>query len=180
MSATAIDRLYDEFSALLKALDTNDVSLRSVAEDNFRKVLLIAAASHFERLMTDAVLEFAKGATAEDHPLTWLIRNKMVSRQYHTWFNWDARNANRFFKLFGETFREHMETEVEKVASLKSSIQAFLEIGSERNRLIHEDFATFSLEKTSKEIYGLYDAAKRFVEWFPDALQKFTEANISA
>ncbi len=87
MSATAIDRLYNEFSDILTALeDTKNVSLRSVAEDNFRKALLIAVASHFERMMTDSVLEFTKRAIAEDHPLTWLIKNKVVSRQYHTWF----------------------------------------------------------------------------------------------
>lgn len=176
MSATAIDRLYNEFSDILTALeDTKNVSLRSVAEDNFRKALLIAVASHFERMMTDAVLEFTKRAIAEDHPLTWLIKNKVVSRQYHTWFEWNARNANSFFSLFGRTFKERMKTEVARDASLGDSIHAFLEIGSGRNRLIHGDFVTFSLEKTSEEIYKLYEDAKRFVEWFPDALQKFTE-----
>ncbi len=68
-----------------------------------------------------------------------------------------------------------MKTEVARDASLGDSIHAFLEIGSGRNRLIHGDFVTFSLEKTSEEIYKLYEDAKRFVEWFPDALQKFTE-----
>lgn len=172
---TAVDRLYAEFSALVAALDASEVSLRTGADDNFRKVLLMAAASHFERSMTDTLLDFVERVTAENHPLTWLIKNKVANRQYHTWFDWDRKNANPFFGLFGSAFKDHMAAEVARNNRLESSIRAFLELGSERNRLVHQDFANFSLEKTSEEIYRLYSDAKMFVEWFPDALQNFTE-----
>lgn len=176
MSATVVDRLHIEFSDLVSVLDlAGELSLRSVAEDNLRKSLLMAAASFFERRMTEAVLEFVAKITADDHILTWLVRNKAVSRQYHTWFDWEKKNANSFFGLFGVNFKEFMKQCVSDDAELKASIEAFLEIGRERNRLVHQDFGSFSLEKTSDEIYTLYSTAMKFVEWFPTAIASYAK-----
>ena len=136
----------------------------------------MAAASYFEKALSDAVIEFAETATAEGHPLMWLVKNKAVSRQYHTWFDWDRKNANSFFGLFGELFKEHMIERVEGDKELAGSIRAFLEIGSERNRLVHEDFANLSLEKTTQEIYTLYSDARMFVDRFPTSLREFSLA----
>ena len=180
MSETIVDGLYKDFSAILDFLDkAGEVSWRSIANENFRKVLLIAAASRFEQSMRDVMLDFVKQTTAENHPLTWLVKKKVVDRQYHTWFSWEKRNANQFFQLFGEDFKNRMEEKVKNDSNLDSSIKAFLEIGRERNRLVHDDFGSFSLEKTYEEIYNLYSEAARFVEWFPDALKTFTEEEVS-
>ena len=180
MSATIVDGLHKDFSDILDFLEEKDeVSWSNVANENFRKVLLIAAASHFEQSMSDLVLNFAKQVTTENHPLTWLVHNKVVRRQYHTWFDWDARNANKFFSLFGTAFRDRMKKEVDNDTDLDSSIQAFIEIGQERNRLVHQDFGNFSLEKTSEEIHKLYVEATRFVAWFPEALKTFAEEESS-
>jgi hypothetical protein len=123
--------------------------------------------------MTEAVLAFAAAVTADNHVLTWLVKNKAVSRQYHTWFDWEKKNANSFFGLFGEEFRECMRKCVSDDATLKMSIEAFLEVGRERNRLVHLDFGSFTLEKTVEEIYALYSMAMKFVEWFPVALANY-------
>jgi RiboL-PSP-HEPN len=97
VASTVVDRLHGEFSGLIAALDkAGEVSLRSTADDNLRKALLLAAASYFEHRMTDAVLSFVF-ETSNGHALTTsFVRNKAVSRQYHTWFNWEAKNANNF------------------------------------------------------------------------------------
>ena len=175
MSETIVDGLHKDFSDILAFLEEKgEVSWRNVANENFRKVLLIAAASHFERSMTETVLDFVKQIATENHPLTWLVHNKAVSRQYHTWFAWNARNANQFFGLFGPDFQDHMKKEVANDSDLNSAVQAFMEIGRERNRLVHEDFGNFSLEKTSEEIHNLYIEAIPFVEWFPEALKTFS------
>lgn len=45
-----IDGLHKDFSDILTFLyKSGEISWRSVADENFRKVLLVAAASHFER-----------------------------------------------------------------------------------------------------------------------------------
>ena len=46
---------------------------------------------------------------------------------------------------------------------LKIQMKAFLEIGNERNKMVHENFLTYSLEKTFEEIVDLYHKGKPFV-----------------
>ena len=55
---------------------------------------------------------------------------------------------------------------------LKQSIKAFLEIGNVRNQLVHQNFASFSLEKTAAEIYALYKCALYFVDLIPTRLRQ--------
>ena len=150
--------------------------MRNVAEENLRKSLLLAAASYFEQRMTEDVVSFVKVITEDNHVLVHFVQNKAVSRQYHTWFDWDKKNANRFFGLFGEPFKKYMEKLVSEDAELKVSIQAFLEVGIERNRLIHENLGSFSLEKTIEEVFSLYSAARLFVERFPEEIAKFARS----
>jgi len=176
MSGTSIDSLHTEFSEILDFLEQKDeVSWRSTVDDSFKKLLLIAAASHFERSIQKTILDFVQQIAGENHPLTSLVHNKVIGRQYHTWFDWHADNANQFFGLFGDAFKNNMKEKIENDDNLDSSIKAFMEIGRERNRLLHEDFGNFTLEKTSEEIYSLYSAANVFVEWFPSVLKPFTE-----
>lgn len=178
MADTIVDRLHSEFSELLTVLDqAQEISLRSTADDNFRKSLLLSAASYFERRITDTVLNLVSDASGR-HPLvTAFVQNKAVSRQYHKWFVWEQRNANSFFGLFGDAFLSFMKSKVRDEEVLAESIRAFLELGAERNRLVHQDFGTFSLEKTSLEIYLLYKRALRFVDEFPSLLGKFSETH---
>lgn len=51
-------------------------------------------------------------------------------------------------------------------------VQAFLEIGRERNRIVHQDYGAISLEKTAEEIYALYQKAEQFVEQLPRLLSE--------
>ncbi len=101
MTGTVVDRLHGEFSSLIAFLETaSEVSLRSTADDNLRKALLLAAASHFETRMTDVVLLFVSKVTNQHQLITSLVRNKAIARQYHTWFTSDSKNANSFFAMF--------------------------------------------------------------------------------
>lgn len=174
MPATVVDLLHENFADLLAVVDeAREVSLRAVADENFRKSLLLAAASYFERRMTETVLSFVEDATNGNVRVTALVRSKAVSRQYHTWFEWDTNNANKFFALFGNDFRDSMKRRIRNDGELDDSVRAFLEIGRERNRLVHQDFGAFTLEKTTEEIHALYRRAMRFVEAVPGALRAF-------
>ena len=174
-ASTTVDVLHREFAEILVFLEGNqEISMRDAADGNFRKALLLAAASYFEHRLTEAVVVFAQEVTTNDHVVAWLIRNRVVERQYHTWFDWTARNANRFFSMFGESFGRHMKDVVSENDDLSSSIRAFMEIGRDRNRLVHQNFGSFALEKTSSEIYETFRMATRFVDWFPDALREYS------
>jgi len=103
-----------------------------------------------------------------------LVVGKVVERQYHNWFDWDARNANRFLKMFGHACSEHMKAAIGDSEPLSASVRAFMEVGRDRNRLVHDNFGSFTLEKTSEEIYKLYQVGREFVDWFPEELRRFS------
>jgi HEPN superfamily RiboL-PSP-like protein len=158
--ATVVDKLYGEFQSIAKIMERSDeVSFRSTLDDNFRKALLLCAASHFEYRITSDVLEFCKEMVGADTLIPSLVKNKAVSRQYHTWFSWDKSNANAFFSMSGDEFRAHMSSLVSRDEALDRSIVSFLELGRERNRLVHQDYGSFFLEKTADEIFALYVSA---------------------
>ena len=64
-----------------------------------------------------------------------------------------------------------MREEVRQSEELQLAVRAFLEVGNERNKLVHQDYASFPLEKTLDEIYDLYHRALAFVEKLPDSLR---------
>ncbi len=47
---------------------------------------------------------------------------------------------------------------------VRASSRAFLEVGNDHNKLVHQDFGSFSLEKTLDEIYGLDRQSLLFVD----------------
>jgi hypothetical protein len=114
-TGTAIDRLFGEACAIVDALRaTPEVSLQVTVEDHFRKALLLSAASYFERRVCLLVIDYVKHRSGGSALVESFVRNKAVSRQYHTWFNWRCRNANQFFALFGDDFKSEMESRVKK------------------------------------------------------------------
>ena len=174
MPQSVVDRLHSEFADLMEFLAKNDgAGLKPIIEGNFPKTMLLAAASYFERCLSDAVEKLAKDETADSHVLVWLIKNKVISRQYHTWFAWESRNANKFLSMFGSDFKDQAAKWVAMDEELSKSVDAFLEIGRERNRLVHENFGSVTFEKTAAEVHDLYESAKVFVDWFPTAIRRY-------
>ena len=173
---TAVDRLYEEFRDASEHLRSKgEISLGSAMDNNARKAILLAAASYFEyRLATD-VLSFCVEISGKNSLVPALVKNKAIERQYHTWFDWKKNNANVFYGLFGPEFKLHMEDLLKTEESFNENIRAFLEIGRDRNRLVHEDYATFSLEKTTKEIFERYKTAMLFIDRIPLELRRCAE-----
>src|SRR5262245_33977548 len=107
--ATVVDKLYGEYLAMVQMMDQyGAVSFRNTLNDNFRKTLLLCAASHFGFKITSDVVMFCQEIAGGNSLVPSLVKNKAVSRQYHTWFDWKTRNANTFYSMFGEDFKAHM------------------------------------------------------------------------
>ena len=164
----AIDQLYSEAKDVIDILIASpEISLEVSASNHFRKALLLAAASYFEYRVSQHVMDYISEFSEGTPMIVNFVKNKAVSRQYHTWFAWKEINANQFFSLFGEPFKIHMTQNLKNSDELKDSIQAFMEIGRLRNSLIHQDYATYSMDKTLDEIYTLYKSASLFVDNLP-------------
>lgn len=165
-----VDRLHSDFEALVALLD-QEPSLRATADDNFRKSILLSAASYFEFTLSEAVQAFAIEASNSSELLGALVKRKAIDRQYHTWFDWERSNANAFYRLFGETFCDFMKHKHASEEWLDPAVRAFMELGRSRNLLVHGNYGAFSLEKTASEIYDSYKLALRFVEAVPALLR---------
>jgi len=167
-----VERLYNEARDVIKALaGLNETSLQLAAEDHFRKALLLASASFFEYRVCECILEFVREKTHGTILIENFVRNRAISRQYHSFFSWDASNANQFFALFGSDFEDAMIKKVRECPDLQAAVKAFLEMGNERNRLVHGNYATFPMEKTLDEIYLSYQKAAEFVDTLSGAMR---------
>ena len=178
MGPTIVDRLYKEFQDIVSSLGQAEISLQLTAEETFRKALLLAAASYFEREVQDRVMSLVRKHSGSEVVVEF-VRNKAIERQFHTYFQWAGHNANSFFGLFGEGYKSHMIERVKSDQSYGQAIRAFLELGNERNRLVHQDFGTFTLEKTSKEIFDLYETASRFVQSIESSFDEYVQPSSS-
>jgi hypothetical protein len=110
MIETAVDRIHSEYSDVSRLLQsTGEISLATVMDANSRKALLLAAASYFESRIAEDVLCYCQKVVGKNTLVPAFIQNKAISRQYHTWFDWDRDTASKFFSLFGANFKSHME-----------------------------------------------------------------------
>lgn len=165
-----VDSLYNDTVALDAFLMTqNELSFRVTVDNNFRKAILLASASHFENEISSLILNFAITVSSDEKIINF-IKNKAISRQYHSFFDWGSKNCNSFLGVFGEEFKTKFSNKVKQNKDLDQSVKDFLEIGNERNRLVHQDFGNFTIEKTASEIYTLHMSAKFFVDEIKRAL----------
>lgn len=165
MNTSIIDKQFEAGSALVKYLtDKKELSFTSEAENNFRKNLLLSAASYFEKEVCEILIQFAKSRSSNCDLIVSFIKSKGISRQYHTLFEWEKTNANKFFSHFGDMFKKQMEKKIDEDLNLQKGVKAFLELGRERNRLVHQNFAEVALDKTAMEIYDLYKTSVSFID----------------
>ena len=162
-----IEQLYVNFVDSLSAINLQqNPTLYSISQEHYAKSFLVSAASKFEMKICRLVREFAHLRSNGNAQIKSFIEANGIARQYHTYFKWDdPRNANSFFKLFGDEFSDQAKSIVKSDAELESSVKAFLLLGQLRNRLVHKNYLDFSLDKTMKELHDDYQKAKYFVEW---------------
>lgn len=161
-----VDRIYQDNLDLLKFLEEkNEPSFMVQFGAIFTKTLLLSAASYFEHEICRMVQTFIERKTQNDECIISIVKQKAIERQYHTYFDWNGGNANKFFSLFGNTFKEKKLKDVKDDPTLQSAIKSFLELGNERNKLVHQNFADCTIEKTAEEVYKLYQQATLFIDF---------------
>jgi hypothetical protein len=174
MTTTVIDAMYQDFAALISILDkAGEISLRSMIDSTFKKTLALSAASFFEDEIKKILLALIADRSANDKLISNFLRNKAIERQYHSYFDWDGNNANSFFGLFGEDFRDSAKQDVKANPALAEAVKAFLTLGNTRNELAHLNFASFALDSTAAEIYQQYQTAFQFVSYLDTKLRSF-------
>lgn len=152
-------------------IKSGEISLNVVAEDNFRKNILIAAASFYEHEFCRVVYDSFSKKVGSIHCLE-LVRTKALSRQFYSYFDFDSSNTNRLFSAFGMDFKERAVSRLRDSSELRVSQADFLFICSSRNKLVHDNFAAHSIDSTSDEIYSRYESGCRFIAMIGELIEE--------
>jgi hypothetical protein len=173
--ADVFDALYRDYLALNRYLvHQGEPSLSSVVETNLTKSLLLAAASYLEHRVQGIIKSLytsnETGEEPENHPRVHFIQKKAISRQYHTYFNWEETRTSSFFAMFGPDVKKHASERIKADPRLDEGARAFLSLGESRNRLVHQNFAAFTVDSTPSEISDRFQAARYFLEKIPSIL----------
>lgn len=159
-----VQEVYDEHAAIVAHLqDAGELSYSTTLELTFPKVMLLAAASNLEEQVKSAVTNFVRQKAGGSEEVVNFLRNKAIERQYHTFFQWDGKNANQFFAFFGDNFKERMKDIVNGDSELGQSIRDFLDLGNARNSLVHGDYAVAATDKSARDVLSQYHSACLFV-----------------
>ena len=170
MHSVKINALRDEYSELIDfCRENNQVSFEMYINDTYKRSLLLSAASYFEMTISKAIYDFADKKSHGNHEIVALINNKAIQRQYHTLFDWDRNNANRFLSLFGDSFKQKARNQIAE-KGLVDAETAFMTIGRERNRLVHQNYIEAQVNDTFEEIFMRYEKACTFVEFLVQLL----------
>lgn len=143
-------------------------------ERELAKVFVLSAASYFEHRIVAAIENLT--SRLGDERVTTLVRNKAIKRQYHTYFAWDDRRLGPFRTMFGDAVADTLKNRAGEDEAFRTAQEAFLEIGHQRNLIVHGNFATYSLPGTIDEWLETYDRAEGFVSFVEDSLSPLPAA----
>lgn len=159
-----VQEVFDEHAVIVAHLqNAGELSFSTTLEATLPKVMLLAAASNLEEQVKQALTDFAKRVAGDAEELVSFLQNKAIERQYHTLFSWDGKNANQFFGLFGENFKDRMKALVDEDTELRQAIRDFLDLGNARNTLVHGDYASAAMDKSARDVLNQYQSACKFV-----------------
>lgn len=160
---TALKENSDEIKAALR--DAGHLSLLVAAEDALRRNLLIAAASFFEHELGGRIDRVFSGQGCSPECIS-LIRNKAITRQFYSYFDFKSINTNRLFASFGVDCKDRASAELKASVELKEAERSFIELCALRNNMVHENFAAFSMDASSDEIYQKFEKGCLFLDFF--------------
>jgi hypothetical protein len=173
---TEVERIYEELVAVRSLLEQKGSASDLVAFENLAaKTLLLSAASFFERQICASLIRVASETGTKDIFCTF-IEKQALERRFHTLFDWNRQNANSFFSLFGPDLKNRLQAAVAADGSLEKSVQDFMFVNSQRNRVVHSNFAAASAEATFDELWQKFNSALEFSNWLPNQLKEAAQA----
>ena len=163
---------FDRQSDLIRhLLETKELSLSQDAEQMLQKNLPLAGASYCEQHVCEMLRAFVDSKSGNCIELRSLIESTAIKRQYHTMFDWEANNVNKFLSLFGQDFKKKIATELAASVELTKASKDFLELGNLRNCIVHQNYATYVMEKSAAEIFELFKNAVKFIDYLKQNLK---------
>ena len=172
----AIHDMYESHIAdnkILGALLSDYVDLASFYNNYnclFTKAFTVACGNAFERKLTSQI----PSILSSDNPLALnFLQKQALDRKYHTLFDWDQKNANKFFGLFGTDFKQFVQKLIECDEQIKQQQKDFLELGKLRNLIVHKGIEAYSLTSDLDTIKMKFDNSLEFAIFFCNAFCNF-------
>ncbi|OSI11044.1 hypothetical protein BWD07_10045, partial [Neisseria canis] len=160
-----INLLYDNYQKDIEALDELLISSPHLASfkssyiDLFRKTFLLACANAFERHLCKQLI---KVFCPEQELLSCFLKKQALNRKYHTLFQWESSNANAFFALFGDNFKNNFSAKLRDNSQYKEGEGHFLFLGNKRNEIVHQGFDFVPFTEDVSDIWEKYKKALDF------------------
>lgn len=129
----------------------------------FTKAFAVACGNAFERKLT---AELPKILSSENPLALNFLQKQALERKYHTLFEWDQKNANKFFGLFGGDFKKYVQQIIKDNIVLGEQQKSFLELGNLRNLIVHKGIDTYSLTSDLEVIKKMFDNSLEFAVFF--------------
>lgn len=175
--SSPIASLYEDYTGLMEDLSAISPSGLAALNRSYHKVILIAAASNLEAQVKKSVEKLF--ATHGREELGAFVTTRVMARNYHTLFDWPQETAAGFFGSFGTSCKTKFKSLMKEDESFSTAHNAFMKLGNLRNQLVHQDYASFLLDYTPRDLLGLYEHASRFPASFESLIliEKVADAN---
>lgn len=128
----------------------------------FIRKFIIICANSFELHLVKNLAE----TLCEDQPLlSNFIKNQALERRYHQLFSWNVSNANTFFKLFGDDFKNSISQEIDMNSDLQNGQTEFMRLGRTRNEIVHQGFDSVNIPFTVDDTWSNFLKAINFYKF---------------
>jgi len=170
--------VYAELEAIGVIVDASgDVSAIASYNVNSAKILLLTGASYFERSIVAAIEDHLNTVTPS-LTIRHFTFHQSVDRKFFSLFDFSASNKNisGFLSKFGPDFSEWAKEDMRAQGIDADTQAAFLAFCRLRNNLVHNNFATYNIDKTLADVRADFDKALKLVSWVENCLRRFHEA----
>lgn len=158
----AIESLHDDYGILLELANEGGPSALAALNRAFPKHLLLAAASNLEARVKASFSERVEAQSGAR--LASFLDRFVLSRGYHTLFDWQGGTAKGFFTAFGKDCGNSFKASLIADEEFRRGHESFMYLGSARNQLVHNDYAIKTIELTPTEVVEKYKEAIYFVD----------------
>src|SRR4051794_15282760 len=154
-----VDRIYQELRSVSVVLEARGGPSDRIAFNELSaKTIVLCAASYFEREIGRVLITVARETGSKDVFCNFIDKQGLY-RKFFTLFDWKATNANSFFGLFGSSVKQRLTEMVKRDEGIQEAIREFMFLNTQRNQLVHGNFAATQATTTLEEGYAKFNKA---------------------
>lgn len=176
-----VESLYEDFKrAEASLLAAGEISALNTLSVVFKNNLVLTSASNSERMLTAFFEDLLANQGLMPH-LALFCKKSAFDQRYHTFFDWKCaesespeKGVEGFVSKFGQQFKAEHKKQIIDSPSLRQGAASFIQIGHQRNEMVHTGFTNYTNEKTNAEIIEHHRAAIRYLKFSMRLITEYT------